>query len=332
MQIFKDLLGVDHLKCVDVGARGGMPKQWLPFKGLVDLDAIEPDARACKVEADAGRPNERWFPVGLAAKTGEAILYLLKKPSGSSLYPPNPDAMRDFSGESYGDVAAEVPVKVLSFADFLRTFERPLPNLIKLDTQGSELDILKSLDAAQWRDALAVQTEVEFVELYKEQPLFFELHTFMSGLGFVLFDLLPVRQHRYANDVEYHYLRKYLGLARNRRDSSARLIAGDALYLRPPAEVLASGDRIACLKMLLVLLMYRFFDESFWFIEQCQAAGIITPAEQASLTAAVVAEAPRPTLQQRAGPLGDLARAVGKALRLGKNRKYDYWLIRKWDF
>jgi FkbM family methyltransferase len=332
MQIFRDLLNGDLLKCVDVGARGGMQKHWLPFQQVLALDAIEPDHVACKAQADAKRPNETWFSIGLGGKTGTAKLYLLSKPSGSSLFPPHPENMSDYSGESYGTVAREVPIELMTFSDFIREHKRPPPNLVKLDTQGSELDILESLEPAHRAELLGIQTEVEFIEMYKGQPLFDKLDARMRKQGFVLYDFLPVRQTRFKDDKEFYFLKKHLGIAKNRSDMSARMLAGDALYIKSPDEVLNRCNRIECAKLLMILLMYRFYDEALWFIEESGSRGIFTNLEVPSLIACVKKLAPRPALHQRDGTVGRMAHIVTKLLRFGKTRVFDYWLLRKWDY
>ena len=57
------------------------------------------------------------------------------------------------------------------------------PSYIKIDTQGSELDILKG-STNSIRFALALQIEVEFEALYADQPLFPQICEFMSHNGF----------------------------------------------------------------------------------------------------------------------------------------------------
>jgi FkbM family methyltransferase len=332
MQIFQDLLKDELLKCVDVGARGGVQKHWLPFLSAITLDAIEPDGVACKAQADAKRPNENWFSIGLGGKTGIATLYLLSKPSGSSLFPPNPKNMIDYSGESYGTVVREMPIELMTFSDFIRLYKRPLPNLVKLDTQGSELDILQSLEPAHRGELLGIQTEVEVVEMYRGQPLFFELNAAMQKQGYVLYDFLPVRQNRYKNDKEFYFLKKYLGIAKNRSDMSSRMLAGDAFYIKSPEEVLDRANRVECTKLLLILLIYRFYDEAFWFIEESQRRRIFNEDEVSQLIAVVKAHAPWPALHQRDGAIGKIAHVITKLLRFGKTRVFEYWLLRKWDY
>src|SRR5207248_2510884 len=61
-------------------------------------------------------------------------------------------------------------------------------DFIKLDTQGSELDILQGagflLD-----DCLGLQLEVMFSPLYEGQPLFADVDTYLRSRGFVLWRL-----------------------------------------------------------------------------------------------------------------------------------------------
>ena len=63
------------------------------------------------------------------------------------------------------------------------------PDFVKLDTQGTELYILEGMQHTLKRAIFGVEVEVEFIEMYKNQPLFNEVDIFMRKLGFHLFDL-----------------------------------------------------------------------------------------------------------------------------------------------
>jgi FkbM family methyltransferase len=322
----------DHLKCIDVGARGGLQGPWKRFAPLIDLDAFEPDAAACEQQKAKNLPNEHWFPVALGAETGTAKLFVLEKASGSSLYPPNSDVNNAYAPKGYGRLNKVIDVPVLGFSDFITRYQRPLPNLIKLDTQGSELDILKSLGVEHWKDLIAVQVEVEFIEYYLGQPLFDQVDAFMRAQGFALYDLLAQRMYRVADEQELYYVKKHLGIVKRRQDISARMVAGDAFYMRPPEQILAHGSRQDLIKSFLVLVIYRFLDEALWLTEEAEKLGKLTREEATALIAEVKAVAPRPRLVQRSDLLGRLARKFTKATRIGRARKIEYWLDRSWDW
>ncbi len=331
INILSRLLGEQRLQAVDVGARGGMPNHWQAFASSIELNAFEPDAAACKVQQDAKRPNESWFPTALGPATGIGKLYVVNKASSSSLFPPNEmeNARYDFAGNR--EVAKIIDVPLMTFSDFLDRYQRPLPNLVKLDTQGAELGILANLRQEHWRDLLAVQTEVTFIERYKGEPMFWEVDAAMRARGFIMFDLLPYRKYRTGGQRRHHYLRKYLGIARNRRDISCRVVAGDAFYLRPTEGLLERGDRIAVLKMLIILLIYRCLDEALWFTEEAGRRGILTATEAEEVFSLIRQRAPSPYPWQRDGKIGNIARKWLKRLGVSKRRPIEYWLDRSWD-
>jgi FkbM family methyltransferase len=322
----------DRLRSVDVGARGGIQNHWKPYRSLIELDAFEPDAEACAAQQQAKRPNETWYPVALGPVSGMAKLHVLKKASSSSLYPPNPAVMSVYSHGGAGELHHVVELSTLTLADFFKRHGRPSPNLIKLDTQGAELDILKSMAPENWNDLLALQIEVEFVEAYLSQPLFHDVDAFMRAQGFILFDLLVTRSYRAEGQRRHHFLKKHLNIGRNRHDISARVTAGDAFYLRPPEEILERGDRKLVLKLFLVLLIYRCLDEALWLAETAAARGIVSPAESAELIATVQDAAPTPALYQRNDRIGTWARKLRRIFNIGRGRKIEYWLDRSWDY
>ena len=290
--ILSDFLRANKLACMDVGAAGGVHDLWRPYSEFIEVDAFEPNEEACRRAAAASQPFVHWHPVALGAQTGAQQFYVLSAPTGSSFYPPNDDVQQFFNGSSYRRITRIVDIETLTIADFLHRFHRPMPNLIKLDTQGSELDILRSVDDSQWPAVFAIEVEVEFAELYKNQPLFCDVDGFLRSKGLVLFDLRTAREYCCAHDDVAYYLKKYFDVSTGRNDMSARLYAGDALYIRnfltePPTS------RDDLLRLVATLLIYLYFDYAIYVCDVGLEQGLLTASEHETLIAEIVAGAPR---------------------------------------
>jgi hypothetical protein len=95
---------------------------------------------------------------------------------------------------------------------------------LKADTQGTELAILRGAKKCLSETLLAVELEVEFTELYADQPLFADVDTLMRKSGFMLLDL---------GNLVCHKWRQSTGLG----GFKGQLLAADALYLRTPGAL-----------------------------------------------------------------------------------------------
>jgi hypothetical protein len=70
-------------------------------------------------------------------------------------------------------------------------------DLLKIDTQGSEAEIISHASETLKR-CLIVQTEVEFVPLYEDQPLFAEVDQLLRGHGFMFHRFLGISGRAYS--------------------------------------------------------------------------------------------------------------------------------------
>ena len=129
----------------------------------------------------------------------------------SSLYEPNLEGISDFEGlaESCKVVATrEVRTVRLDSA-----VEGPV-DLLKLDVQGAELDVLQGAERLLG-DVLVIHAEVEFFPLYRQQPLFDELFSFLRSHSFELFDFTHLERYGY----------------RGGDSRGERLLWGDAVFI-----------------------------------------------------------------------------------------------------
>ncbi|MDA9687878.1 FkbM family methyltransferase, partial [Candidatus Pelagibacter sp.] len=94
-------------------------------------------------------------------------------------------------------------------------------DLLKIDTQGSELDILKSF-SNNIKDTLVIESEVEFVEIYKNQPLFSDVNNFLKEKNFILHKIIDIGGRTF----------KPFTMKNNPASPMSQLLWADAIFIR----------------------------------------------------------------------------------------------------
>jgi FkbM family methyltransferase len=182
------------LVIVDVGARGGLQPHWRPLAEHLTWVGFEPDARSL----DALPPENRArhchvLPTALSDAKGTATLRLTRDPGDSSLLRPNRTFLEQFDNPSRFDVVSTLEVPTDTLDAQLSTIGLSRVDVLKLDTQGTELPILRGATDLLSRGVIAVDVEVEFSQLYEGQPLFADVDTYLRRFDLALMDLAPRR-------------------------------------------------------------------------------------------------------------------------------------------
>lgn len=191
------------LTLVDVGARWGVHGRWAALGDHAHIIGFDPDPEECERLAATGPANVRYVPLGLAETEGLRTLYVTKQPACSSLYEPIPALVTHYPAlaEVVTTHTVEIPCRPLDAA--LRDLDVAHVSAIKLDTQGSELDILKGGIEALTHCAL-IDVEVEFNPIYSGQNLFCDVDRFLRDQGFVLWRLETLAHYPVENVPTAH--------------------------------------------------------------------------------------------------------------------------------
>ena len=99
----------------------------------------------------------------------------------SSLYPPNTELLEKF--HNLNELVTLIKEHQVQTHRLDEIPEIDRVDFIKMDIQGSELKVLEN-GVNVLNTAVLVQVEVEFVELYKGQPLFSDVDSFLRSQGF----------------------------------------------------------------------------------------------------------------------------------------------------
>jgi FkbM family methyltransferase len=174
----------------DVGANNGQTAlRFATAFPRAKIYSVEPDPDTFRrlEAAVAHLPAVRPFNVALGRATGEAQLFrfasdetnsLLQKAAGAESYVADAGALRE---------AGSVAVAVTTLDRLCEEQGVARIDLLKLDTQGYELEILHGAQRMLAAGAVGlIYAEVCFVRSYQNQPLFQDVYSFLYERGYRL--------------------------------------------------------------------------------------------------------------------------------------------------
>jgi FkbM family methyltransferase len=184
---------IPTIQILDVGAmlEGQERYHSLVAWGLAQVTGIEPNPQEYARLKDRGGPY-RYIPRALG-DGNQATFHRTHYPGCSSLLAPDPNVIDLFAtiGCSPGwnfYVEHTETIETVRLDDLK-------PNLIvdflKIDVQGYELEIMRH-GRKTLSNAIVIESEVEFLPMYRNQPLFGDVQCFLRDQGFMLHKLIDV--------------------------------------------------------------------------------------------------------------------------------------------
>jgi FkbM family methyltransferase len=199
MFLFEEIVIPPSMTAVDIGAmllEGHTdPMARLSQLGLLRVIGFEPQPAECEKLNALGRPGRRYLPYAIA--NGERRkFYLTNTGMTSSLLRPDLRFATLFNNlAELMQVVATPDVDTVRLDDVAEIREQGC-DLLKLDTQGSEAEILAHASKTL-EHCLIIQSEVEFVPLYEDQPLFADVDQLLRGRGFMFHRFLGLSGRTY---------------------------------------------------------------------------------------------------------------------------------------
>ena len=174
-----------HLtQVLDIGANpidGDPPYKKMLDASLCTVTGFEPQPSALEELIRKKGPNERYLPY--AVGDGQSHLLNICRWSGmTSLLEPDPAAFSVFEILSpNAEILHRVPIQTRRLDDLQEVSHI---DLLKIDIQGGELAVFQS-GRQKLKTAVAIQTEVSFMSLYKNQATLGDIDIELRRQGFV---------------------------------------------------------------------------------------------------------------------------------------------------
>lgn len=175
---------------IDGGAYHGLvSKQLLSLFPNAIVYAFEPQKESFSIlEYNVkDTPNIKPISLALSSSTGTRKLYVTDKRYSSSLSPVGAFGVRYYQEETR--LHCIETIDVISLDEWSMRVGVPCVDIIKLDIQGHELDALLGGVGLLKSTVRVIYTEVEFIELYDNNCLYFQLETFLREQGYRLYQL-----------------------------------------------------------------------------------------------------------------------------------------------
>ena len=168
---------------VDIGANpidGDPPYKPMLDAGLCKVTGFEPQEEALAELMRAKGPNETYLPYAVG-DGGTHALNICEVSGMTSLLEPDPAALDLFNSfTDFGKVVRQVEVETRRLDEIA---EIDHLDFLKIDIQGGELMVFQS-GQAKLASAVAIQTEVSFISLYKDQPTLGDVDAELRRQGF----------------------------------------------------------------------------------------------------------------------------------------------------
>lgn len=268
IKLIKKLIST-KINILDIGAAGGIIDEFLYLNKISQFYGFEPRKDEAEKLNDSTPDNQKYFSHALSDKEQVKIFYNSHSASTSGFYPDDNFFNSRFVDKTNNQIIDETKVECITLNSIMSKFNNRI-DIIKLDTEGSELEILKGATECL-ENTLMILTECHFSKFQKKNNQHFsKIDEFIQNHNFFLYDIDQKRIAKSSLPVgKIFSLFNFCFAGKKNQDFGQSRIA-DVLYFRDPifefkinkskAEVSWTNDKI--LKLICILDLYNYQDSA----------------------------------------------------------------------
>lgn len=246
----------------DVGAAGGFFPYWIHFGKHKRLIGFEPDAKECARLREVRGLDI--FPVALGRRRESRVFFMANNHTCSSMMDINREYWARFPMDGTHELVGKHIIETVDLDGFAAENGIGDIDFIKLDTEGTELEILEGAERLLQDKIIAIEVEVAFQPIHHGRPLFGDVDAYLRKQGFAMFDLAPWRHARRALPPLEDYAVS--------PSPYGQIVWGEALYMKDLSALIAKGERPDPMKILKLACLFDLFLLPDCAIELLEAA------------------------------------------------------------
>ena len=211
--IILNLLQNKKLNGLDVGAQGGFnsdfffAKRYNNFFEPIMVEPIKSEAEKLKDKYKYVIDHGLW-----SSSTKKDIFILGNRLGSSSMYKPDKSSFKIYNlnqknMESF-KITETIEIDCLAMSDAIKEIGIEAVDYLKIDTQGSELEILKGMNQLR---PLLIRIEVQIFSMYKNVPSWTKLLNLLDDLGYMVCEWRKIGSNstRTATEMDMVFIPNY---------------------------------------------------------------------------------------------------------------------------
>ncbi len=185
-RILKSFLYMDfHI--LDIGAAGGINNRWKKISENLKFTLVEPNQTLAK---SLQAKNHTVIDSCMYSEKKENLfLYETKDPQCSSILLPNKEYLEKYYNNKRFEVVNKLRVKASTVDDEFKNKKKP--DFIKVDTEGSELEVLKG-SKNSLKNIIGLEVESTLLSFRINQPVFSQIQNFLLQHDFEFIDFITI--------------------------------------------------------------------------------------------------------------------------------------------
>ena len=219
------------------------------------LIGFEVDDRLCAEMNRNAKPGYQYYSQAIGGANEQTLFYNTNHPMCSSLLEPDALIADLYTSLEVMRTQTTSDLNTLTLDTFSESHGIGPVDFIKIDVQGPELYIFQAA-TRMLQSVSFIVTEVEFIELYRDQPLFRDVDAFLSDVGFMFHKFIGFGTRALKS-----------GHLDNPNNTGSQVMWSDAVFVRDIRQLNAISDH-TLIKNAVLAYAYGSEDLTYFLFER----------------------------------------------------------------